>query len=62
MTGGGGGGGVFAEDDVIFYNHFRANFCAIKKSASCIHSLSVITHNHMQPNPLTWDTFNFKKY
>ena len=23
----GGGGGGFAEDDVIFYNHFRANFC-----------------------------------
>ena len=21
------GGGGFAEDDVIFYNHFRANFC-----------------------------------
>ena len=30
--GGGGfqimtGEGFFAEDDVIFYNHFRANFC-----------------------------------
>ena len=21
------GGGGFAEDDIIFYNHFRANFC-----------------------------------
>ena len=23
----GGGGGEVAEDDFIFYNHFRANFC-----------------------------------
>ena len=23
------GGGGFAEDDVIFYSHFRANFCQL---------------------------------
>ena len=27
MTADDGGTGVLAEDEVIFYNHFRANFC-----------------------------------
>ena len=27
MTADDGGRGGFAGDDVIFYNHFRANFC-----------------------------------